>query len=395
MAQSDQSTRRGFLETAAGTGLALQLKASATNPFQDPSYAAGAKARLREFIGRGADPDAATAIFRRLTTLDAEPWVAEWTKLAVPFERQGAELESQGNLREANRAYQMAAVYYGIAKFPVINHPAKQAAYRKAIENYLKAARSQDPPMERVAISFEGKQIIGYLRKPKGVTQPPIVIATGGVDVYKEERSTNDLLEMGLAAFSMDMPGAGECPVWNTPDAERLYTATIDYLLTRDDLDGQRMGFVGRSYAGYWGGKMAYVERKRLRASAQLGGPIHYTFQEPWLRGLQSEKEYFWPLLDSMIYSNHVKDYDELVKTAPAMSLKAQGWLDKPCAPMLMINGEKDPWISPQEIPLLLETGEPKTARLIADGAHMGRGSRENARSGRMVMEWLRARLTA
>jgi esterase FrsA len=396
MAQFDQSTRRGFLAFAAGAGVALQAKAAtAVNPFQDPAYAAGAKARLREFVGRGADPDATAAIFRRLTSLDPEPWVAEWTKLAVPFERQGAELESQGKLKEANKAYQMAATYYGVAKFPVINHPAKQAAYRKAVENYLNAARSQDPPMERVAIPFEGKQIIGYLRKPKGAARPPIVIATGGVDVYKEERSTNDLLEMGLAAFSMDMPGAGECPVWNTPDAERLYSATIDYLLTRDDLDGQRMGFVGRSYAGYWGGKMAYVESKRLRASVEWGGPIHYTFQEPWLRGLQSEKEYFWPLLDSMIYSNHVKDYDELVKTGPAMSLQAQGGLDKPCAPMLAVNGEKDPWISPQEIPLLLETGEPKTARLMADGAHMGRGSRDNARTGRMVMEWLRARLTA
>ena len=396
MHRSKQSTRRGFLELGAGAGALLQLKAApSVNPFQDPAYAAGAKARLREFTGRGADPDAAAAIFRRLTSLEAEPWVAEWSRLAVPFERQGAELESQGKIGEANKAYQMAAMYYGIAKFPVINHPAKQAAYRKAVENYLKAARSQDPPMERVTIPFEGKQIIGYLRKPKGVDRPPIVIATGGVDVYKEERSTNDLLEAGLAAFSMDMPGAGECPVWNTPDAERLYIATIDYLLTRRDLDGQRMGFVGRSYAGYWGGKMAYVERKRLRASVQWGGPIHYTFQEPWLRGLQSEKEYFWPLLDSMIYSNHVRDYEELVKTAPAMSLEAQGWLDKPCAPMLAVNGEKDPWISPQEIPLLLETGEPKTARLMADGAHMGRGSRDNARTGKMVMEWLRARLTA
>src|SRR5579862_4907107 len=200
MAQSNQSTRRGFMEMAAGAGAVLQLKAATgVNPFQDPTYAAGAKARLREFVGRGADPDAAAAIFRRLTSLDAEPWVAEWTKLAVPFERQGAELESQGKLEEANKAYQMAAAYYGIAKFPVINHPAKQAAYRKAIENYLNAARSQDPPRERVTIPFEGKQIIGYLRKPKAVARPPIVIATGGVDVYKEERSTNDLLEMGLA----------------------------------------------------------------------------------------------------------------------------------------------------------------------------------------------------
>ena len=365
------------------------------NPFTDPSYAAGAKARLQEFIGRGADPAAAKAIFARLTSLDAEPWVNEWTKLAVPFEHQATELEAQGKMEEANKAYEKAYVYYSIAKFPVINHPAKQVAYRKSVAAYLKAARSQDPPMERVAIPFEGKEIIGYLRKPKDVARPPVVIATGGVDVYKEDRNTDDILGIGAASFSMDMPGAGECPVWNTPDADRLYSATIDFLLTRQDLDAQRLGFIGRSYGGYWGAKMAYVESKRIRGSAQLGGPVHYTWQEPWLHGLQSEKTYFWSILDSMIYSNHVKDYDELVKTAPAMSLLGQGWLEKRCAPMIMVNGEKDPWISPQEIILLLETGEPKTARLIPDGAHMGRGSRENAGSGRAVMEFLREHLNA
>lgn len=402
----DSATRRTFLALSAGAGFLASTRdvraaqsgvsrAGSVNPFTDPSYAAGAKMRMQEFVGRGADPKDVAAIFGRLTSLDAEPWVAEWTKLAVPYEHKAAELESQGKMPEANKAYLQAAALYGIAKFPVINHPAKQAAYRKAIENYLKGTRTQDPPMERVAIPFEGKEIIGYLRKPKGVTRPPVVIGTGGVDVYKEERGTNDLLNAGLASFSMDMPGGGECPVWNTPDAERLYTATIDYLLTRQDLDGQRMGFIGRSYAGYWGAKMAYVESKRLRACVQAGGPIHYTFQEPWLRGLLSEKEYFWSLLDSMIYSNHVKDYDELVKTAPAMSLKEQGWLDKPCAPMLAYNGGQDPWMSPQEIPLLLETGEPKTARIIADGKHMGRGSKENGRVGRMAMEWLCARVTA
>ena len=375
MRKLTRPTRRELLEFgAAGAGILLagasgdtrvhalepdsQQTSSASsadtvNPFTDPSYAAGAKMRLQELLARGADPNETAAIFGRLTSLDAEPWVAEWSKLAVPFERQAAELESRGKIEEANKSYEKAFIYYSIAKFPVINHPAKQAAYRKCIENYLKAARSQDPPMGRLTIPFEGKAIIGY-RKPKGVTRPPVVIATGGVDVYKEDRSTNDMLGVGLAAFSMDMPGAGECPVWNTPDAERLYSATIDYLLMRPDLDAQRLGFVGRSYAGYWGAKMAYVERRRIRASVEWGGPIHYTWQEPWLRGLQGEKTYFWPLLESMIYSNHVKDYDNLVKSAPAMSLKAQGWLDKPCAPMLAVNGEKDPWISPQEILLLL-----------------------------------------
>ncbi len=153
------------------------------------------------------------------------------------------------------------------------------------------------------------------------------------------------------------------------------------------------MGFVGRSYAGYWGGKMAYVEPKRLKACVEWGGPIHYTWQEPWLRYLQTEKEYFWPLLESMIYSNGVKDYDELVKTAPAMSLKAQGWLDKPNAPMIAVNGDKDPWISPEEIPLLLSTGEPKSARVIANSKHMGRGSNETRRVSEMVMRWIQDKL--
>jgi esterase FrsA len=406
---SELSSRRGFIELAAGASVALAaaqkgaaqtapnpvLRPVGVNPFKDPGYAAGAKMRAQEFIGRGADPKEVARIFETLTTLDAEPWVAEWTKLAEPFEHQAADLEKKGQLADANKLYLKAAAHYGIAKFPVINHPAKKAAYKKAIENYLKGARTLDPPVERIAIPFEGKEIIGYLRKPKDVTRPPIVIATGGVDVYKEERNTIDILSIGAAAFSMDMPGAGECPVFNTPDAEKLYIATIEYLLGRDDLDGKRMGFRGNSYAGYWGGKMAYVEAKRLKASIMAGGPIHYTFQEPWLKGLITEKDYFWPFLESMIYSNGVKDYAELVKTAPAMSLDAQGLLDKPCAPMFAYNGAKDPWISPQEIPLLIETGDPKTVRIIADGAHMGRGSKQGPRVARGLSEWFKARLFA
>jgi esterase FrsA len=408
MSSSDSPTRRGFFEVAAGASVALaaasQLKAQSSwagtayhaagvNPFKDPSYAAGAKMRMQEFIGRGADPAEVARIFNTLTTLDAEPWVAEWTKLAEPFEHQAAELEKKGQMADANKAYLKAAMYYGIAKFPVIDHPAKQAAYKKDIENYLKGARSFDPPMERVTIPYEGKEIIGYLRKPKNVTKPPVVITTGGVDVYKEERGTNDILGIGAAAFSMDMPGAGECPQWNTPDAEKLYIATIEYLLSRPDLDGKRMGFMGRSYAGYWGSKMAYVESKRLKACVNGGGPVHVTWQKPWLTGLLDEKGYFWNILDSMIYSNHLKDYDELVKTAPAMSLQEQGWLEKPNAPMIAVNGAKDPWISPAEIPLLLETGDPKMARIIADGAHVGRGSKQTQRINRATMEWVRTML--
>ena len=400
---TDSSTRRQFLQTATGalavaaaskqtlakSGRLASAPQEGLSLLTDPRFAVGAKFRMGQFIQKGADPKSAEAIFSSLPNLDAQPWVDAWSRLAQPLESEGAKLESQGRGQEAGAAFQKASFYYGIAKFPVINHPAKQAAYRKCIETFLKAARYFDPPLERVTIPFEGKEIIGYLRLPKGVPKPPVVIATGGVDVYKEERETDDLLNAGLAAFSTDMPGNGECPLWYTPDAERFYSAVIDYLVKRDDLDGERMGIVGRSYGGYWGGKMAYVESKRLRAAVDWGGPIHYTFQEPWLRKLQDDKLYLWPILDSMIYANHVKDFDELLQQAPTLSLRAQGWFNKPAAPLLAVNGKKDGWITIEDLYILLESGNPKSARVYPEGGHMG----GDPGADKMVMNWLRAEL--
>lgn len=355
----------------------------------NPRYAVGAKFRLGQFIQRGADPQDAEVVFRRLPDLEPQRWVDEWTRLAKPWEQKAADFAAQGKSQEAKEAYQKASMYYGIAKFPVIKHPAKQAAYRKCIETYLKAARYFDPPLERVTIPFEGREIIGYLRRPKGVARPPVVIATGGIDVYKEERDTSDLLEAGLAAFSTDMPGNGECVEWYTADAGRTYSAVIDYLMKRDDLDGERLGIVGRSYGGYWAGKMAYVESKRIRAAVEWGGPIHYTFQEAWLQHLQEDKLYLWPFLDSMVYAHHVKDIAELREQAPTLSLKSQGWLDKPSVPLLVVNGAKDPWITIQDLYILLENGDAKSARVYPEGGHMGGG----AETGKLVMSWLSAQL--
>lgn len=359
------------------------------NLLSDPRFAIGARFRLHQFIKRGADADAAEAIFRRLPDLSAEPWVREWVQLAERCLKQGAEFASQGNHEKARLAYEKASMYYGIAKFPVINHPAKQAAYRKCIETYLKAAVYLDPPLERVTIPFEGKQIVGYLRRPKGVSRPAVAIATGGVDVYKEERNTSELLDSGLAAFSTDMPGNGECPLWYAPDAERFYSAVIDYLLTREDVDAKRLGIIGRSYGGYWAAKMAYVENKRIRAAVEWGGPIHYTFQEDWLHKLQDDKPYLWPFLDSMVYAHHVKDVEELRAQAPALSLKTQGWLNKPAAPILALNGAKDPWITIQDLYILLESGEPKAARVFPEDGHMG-GTPD---AGKLAITWLSAQL--
>src|ERR1700724_514306 len=175
------STRRKFFEIATGgLGLAIasakdawakrvsaseparvtlnldDTHAEGSNLLTDPRYSTGGKYRLGRFIGRGADPAEAEAVFRRLPNLDAEPWVAEWTRLAEPWQQRAEDFEKQSKSQDAMRAYQKASPYYSIAKFPVLNHPSKQAAYKKSVAMYLKAARYFDPPLERSTISFDG-----------------------------------------------------------------------------------------------------------------------------------------------------------------------------------------------------------------------------------------------
>jgi surfactin synthase thioesterase subunit len=50
-----------------------------------------------------------------------------------------------------------------------------------------------------------------------------------------------------------------------------------------------------------------------------------------------------------------------------------QGLLDRPSAPLLLVNGKDDKQCPPADIHLLLEYGSPKTVRLFP-GGHMGFG---------------------
>jgi len=411
-----KSTRREFLDLAAG-GAVLALAGSPKNAWganargkkeddpmspaapeqrgdnllTNPQYMVGAKYRMGRFIGRGADPAKAEAVFRSLPNLDPVPWVAAWTHLAEPWEQKAQEVERQASAEEARRAYLMASLYYSIAKFPVLNHPAKQAAYKKSVENYLKAAQYFDPPLERITIPFEGKELIGYLRKPKGISKPPIVIHTGGVDVYNEDWNLADYLDAGLATFRTDMPGAGQCPFWYTPDAERIYTPIIDYLANRSDLDPNRMGFIGHSAGGIWGSKMAYVEPRRLRCAVNWGGPVHYTFEKPWVEQMRKDPYYFWPILESFSYASHSKDVNEWIEKGPAMSLKTQGYLDKPCCPMLVVNGEQDGWVTIEDTYILYKSGDPKVIRVYPNRRHM---ALEDPASRPLIVQWLKMQLT-
>src|SRR5262249_60033234 len=150
---------------------------------------------------------------------------------------------------------------------------------------YEKAGRYFKPALKRIEIPFGTQKIPAYLRLPN-TGKAPVVINFGGIDSFKAECFEYDeaLLAAGLGACAADMPGVGECPIKGSTTADRLFTAIIDHLAKRAEVDPRRIAILGRSFGGYWAAKLAHVEANRLRAAVVWGGGVHYFFQEDWLR---------------------------------------------------------------------------------------------------------------
>ena len=339
----------------------------------------------------------------RMSSLDPDLWGSEWGKLGSRYEIQGEEQEKRGERDEAGKTYYQAYEYYRIGRYPVPSSPEKMNCYQGALRSFLRAAPYLDPPLERVEIPFEGKKVVGYLQIPKGAQRPPVVMHWGGVDGWKEDRrsSSEALHKIGLATFTIDMPGAGENPLLGQdPRAERTFSAAIDYLATRKEVDGKRIAVMGGSFGGYWAAKLAHVEAKRLRGAVNWGAGVHYTFQETWLRPALTERasQYLMgpaSLLDARSYIFGVKTLEEVLKIAPSLSLKTQGLLDQPSAPLLCVNGKEDDQHPVEDIYLLLEHGSPKEVRIFPGAGHMGRvPGRSNEEVLETVTRWLKQKLS-
>ena len=342
-------------------------------------------------------------VLQRLDSLDPDLWGREWEKFGAKYEALGEEQEKEGKKEEAGETFYLAYEYYRIGRYPVPSSPEKMNCYKGALRTFLRAAPMMDPPLERIEIPFEGKKVVGYLQIPKGTNRPPVVIHWGGVDGWKEDRRSNSELlhKEGLATFTIDMPGAGENPcLGQEPRAERTFSAAIDYLETRKDVDGKRIAVMGGSFGGYWAAKVAHTEAKRLRGAVNWGAGVHRTFQEEWLRPaltVTASQYLMGPasLLDARSYIFGVKTLEEVLRIAPSLSLVTQGLIDQPCAPLLCINGKEDDQHPISDIYLLLEHGSPKDVRIIPGAGHMGRKrGQSNDEVQQIATAWLKQKLS-
>ncbi|MEW6350524.1 MAG: alpha/beta fold hydrolase [Thermodesulfobacteriota bacterium] len=281
-------------------------------------------------------------------------WVYELSRAAAGHERAAGEADHAGQKETAAREYRKAAIFYYLARFPFVGSPAKEKAYQAHIRCYLKAAESLTPPLHVVRIPFEGKEIVTYLRIP-ATERPPVVLFTGGVDTWKSDfdQVVEPILQQGLAVMAVDMPGTGESQWPLAPESDRVYARVFEYLKTRPDLDGSRVGVLMLSFGGYFAVRLA-LTNPDVKAAINVGGPISLCFAPEHIRKVPNV------MIKTIARAMRVeKDLplEELVRKTSPFSLADLLKHPKHRGRLLSINGDQDHLVTIDDLYVISKLG--------------------------------------
>lgn len=187
----------------------------------------------------------------------------------------------------ARARYLRAAKYYSQALFFVLGSstPEKEEeTYLKMDAAWTQAAALSEPSWQKVAIPYENSTLPGWFcPSPLGGRQPTVIVTNGSdgqnIDIFAYGPEAG--LQRGYNILMYDGPGQGEMLFVRTLpfryDWEAVVTPIVDYLLTRSDVDPDRIALTGWSMGGDLVARAAAFE-PRLAAIVSDTGLV-----SPWL----------------------------------------------------------------------------------------------------------------
>ncbi|MFM0304240.1 prolyl oligopeptidase family serine peptidase [Paraburkholderia sediminicola] len=285
---------------------------------------------------RQPDAEGATA-FR-------ESWVSMGDKLAAL----AADDEINGRLISAGDKLQRTAMYYITAE-RMLGHgdPMRAELFAKFQSAFKRGLKFSRASCERVKIPYENAHIAGlYVRAEGKQDRAPLLVQVNGLDSTKEMMYfvglSRLLAKRGVSSLLIDQPGTGEAlrlhDMKARYDSEAWATKVFDWLLTREDVDGDRIGLQGVSLGGYYCPRAVAFE-PRFACGVVWGA--NHDWRDIQKRRLEREGDFPVPH-----YWEHVrwvwgaKDNDEFMHIAENVHL--DGILDRVRVPFLVTHGEKD-----------------------------------------------------
>jgi len=246
-----------------------------------PGLPGGGQLEVRMEISQfHPDPDI-RGVARRVKFFNLESWHKEWSEAAKKNEELAAGFEEENRKATAHEFYLRAADF---SRRAVVYMPDTDArmlpTFKKLEENFAKAWSMAPAPFERIEIPYEGHMLPAHFWPGRGKpgARLPVVYNYGGADgilLRGEDGGAGQYVRRGMSFIDVDGPGHGGTlrykKLYAPPDSERVAKAVIDYLVTRPDVDAERIGLHGSSMGGYTGPRSATAE-KRIKAVAVWSG---------------------------------------------------------------------------------------------------------------------------
>ncbi len=218
----------------------------------------------------------------RMIPGNAESWFIEWRRIAERNRERAESAERAGHIHTARDAWLRATNYYRSAEFWLeAGDPRRLETFTLCEQSFGNASRYFPVPAECVEVPYEdGAFLPAYFLRAPGTPsagRQPTLIAFGGLDSFKEElyfMVARGALDRGISCLLVDGPGQGGAlrrhGLVTRPDYEVPVSACIDYLLSRNDVDPQRIAVTGSSLGGYYAAR-AGAKEHRLAAVISHG----------------------------------------------------------------------------------------------------------------------------
>jgi Prolyl oligopeptidase family len=231
-----------------------------------------------------ADAGEVLATAARVRDGDADSWVREWTATAGTAWAAGGAALRAGHRVSARSHFLRAGGYYDTALRLVTfsTEPERQLVlWRRQRECWDHAIALFDPPAERLAIPYEDTVLPGYFFRAPGAApgeRRPLVVLNNGSDAATSRMwvlGGAAAAERGLHWMTFDGPGQQaalfEQGLRFRPDWEAVLTPVADALLTRPDVDPDRVAVIGVGLGGFLMPRALAFEHRFAAAVADPG----------------------------------------------------------------------------------------------------------------------------
>ncbi|MGH2449272.1 MAG: alpha/beta hydrolase family protein [Chloroflexota bacterium] len=314
------------------------------------------------FVANGVDINDFQRITASLESWDG--WCAAWSIEGEAHAEMGEQAALEGFDLSAAQHFWQSAMMYHFGKFMFFHRPAEyRAAHHSTVQRYDQGLPYQPYQAERVEIPYQGgSPIAGILRRPE-TGRAPVVVLIPGLDSVKEELHAygDDFLKRGIAVLAIDGPGQGELEFEHAmrPDWEVPLGSIIDYIETRSDLDGSRIGAMGVSVGGHYAARAAAFE---YRLSAVITNCTGYNLAERFDQ---------LPILTREAFVHKLKARDESDAKLLLRDFHLHGLMKRVRCPLLVIMGGRDRLFPAENAERMVSEAPRARLLMLPDGNHV------------------------